>query len=86
MRRRYFSSQDMMELKAQRNKCRALDDRFTELRVDRVTGEGKSNQDSQVDVEPLLNNDDETYSDRFEEGTFHESWAFAEKRRLQFKR
>ena len=50
VRRRFFHQHTMQQLKDERVKARPVDDRFHELRADRVRGEGKFKDDEVVDV------------------------------------
>ena len=86
VRRRFFGLQSLDDLLEKRRACPALDEKFFELRRDRISGEGKYQHQETIDVERFIEKTSSHYDDRFEEGTFHELWSFAESRRLPFKR
>ena len=83
-RRRYFKKHSMQDMIAKRKSCRPLDDKFTELRLDRQSGEKKFQDQEEVDTEKFIDKVKESFHDRFEEGTFHEIWSFAGKRNLKY--
>lgn len=78
-RRRYFPDMSKDELKKARADARAVDDRFTELREDKVRGEGRFRKDEKVDVKALIRKTKAVYDDAYIEGTFYTLEAYAKK-------
>ena len=66
-RRRYFPEMSKDELRQARNKIRAVDDRFTELREDRVRGDGRFKKDEGVDVQALVQKKQAQYDESYVE-------------------
>lgn len=79
VRRRYFPELARVDLTKERRASRAVDDRFTELRADKVRGEKKFHKDEAVDVKRLAEKKKSTFDERYEEGTFYELRAYARK-------
>ena len=69
----------MQPLKEERNAHREVDDRFTELRLDRVSGAHKFKKDQAVDVISLVKKSKETFAEQYQDGTFYEVKAYAMK-------
>lgn len=68
----------------QRRACRKLEERFLELRRDRTSGANRFKKDEAIDIQQFVSKVNSEYKDRFEEGTFHELWAFARQRHLAY--
>lgn len=83
-RRRHFQGYTAPALCEARKDSRALDDRYHELRADRVRGENQYKSAEQVDVQSYVKKSRAQFNELFQEGTFHELWAFAALRRLPF--
>lgn len=85
VRRRFFGLKMGAEkLREERRKCAALDEKYDSLRKDRTSGENQFKDEEMIDVKAFIAKQDKDYSDRFEEGTFHELWSFVKRRRLDF--
>jgi hypothetical protein len=84
VRRRNFPEYSMPQLIDERSRHRAVDDKFSELRGERVRGEVSYSKAEKLDVKTLVSKQSSDYVDRYEEGSFVELWAFAHQRGLKF--
>ena len=84
VRRRFFALA-LADLIEQRKACKRLDERFLELRRDRVSGQNLYKREEIIDVSHFIKTVDTDFQYMYQEGTFHELWAFARQRRLPFE-
>eukprot|EP00428_Durinskia_dybowskii_P010576 CAMPEP_0170310330 /NCGR_PEP_ID=MMETSP0116_2-20130129/55649_1 /TAXON_ID=400756 /ORGANISM="Durinskia baltica, Strain CSIRO CS-38" /LENGTH=80 /DNA_ID=CAMNT_0010562601 /DNA_START=60 /DNA_END=298 /DNA_ORIENTATION=- len=74
----------MEALKSKRDELRSLDDKFHDLRGERVRGETMYKHEEKVDVAAYVSKSKRQFVQRYEEGTFFELTAFAAKRGIKY--